>query len=181
MLSTLGALLPYSTIIIWSFKYGSSRTKSREKCRHLCSHMQLFRITEHVWKGLKWTCTEEYLINEDRLRLHFSWWDRLLGTACLFEISHCGGTVHESARTSLYSCLNVHFQAQNNNPPVSGSAFRLVVTKLEGKSPTPLWFSPFHQFGSLDMKMTSISNLRRVLESVFKLLKVLTKSKLFMQ
>lgn len=34
-------------------------------------------------------------------------------------------------------------------PPGSGSAFRLVVTKLEGKRPTPLWFSPFHQFGSL--------------------------------
>lgn len=33
--------------------------------------------------------------------------------------------------------------------PCSGSALRLVVTKLDGKRPTPLWFSPFHQFGSL--------------------------------
>lgn len=33
--------------------------------------------------------------------------------------------------------------------PGSGSAFKLVVTKLDGKSPVPLWFSPFHQFGSL--------------------------------
>lgn len=40
--------------------------------------------------------------------------------------------------------LNVHVQV-----PISGSVFRLVVTKLEGKSPVPLWFSPFHQFGSL--------------------------------
>lgn len=45
--------------------------------------------------------------------------------------------------------LNVHGQTQKETVPVSGSASRLVVTKLEGKSPIPLWFSPFHQFGSL--------------------------------
>lgn len=47
---------------------------------------------------------------------------------------------------------NVHFEIQQRDQPGSGSAFKLVVTKLEGKSPTPLWFSPFHQFGSLENK-----------------------------
>lgn len=42
--------------------------------------------------------------------------------------------------------------------PGSGSAFKLVVTKFEGKSPTPLWFSPFHQFGSLQKTKTHKRN-----------------------
>ena len=33
--------------------------------------------------------------------------------------------------------------------PISGSAVRSAVTKLEGKRPTPWYVSPFHQLGSL--------------------------------
>lgn len=48
--------------------------------------------------------------------------------------------------------LTLIINSMNKHLPGSGSAFKLVVTKLEGKRPTPLWFSPFHQFGSLEEK-----------------------------
>lgn len=40
--------------------------------------------------------------------------------------------------------------------PVSGSSFKLGVTKLEGNNPIPLWFSPFHQLASLHNKKKGI-------------------------
>lgn len=36
-----------------------------------------------------------------------------------------------------------------SDSPASGSTDRSEVTKLDGNSPTPLWFSPFHQLASL--------------------------------
>lgn len=58
-----------------------------------------------------------------------------------------------TARSKRVSGAGISFSAHLVTPrervPGSGSAFRLVVTKLEGNSPTPLWFSPFHQLESL--------------------------------
>lgn len=95
-----------------------------------------------------------YLVNEDGLGLYFGFQACLFWSRGVINISNYErkGSITLAALEIKSICstggTNKSLSLRSYQPG-SGSAFRLVVTKLEGKSPTPLWFSPFHQFGSL--------------------------------
>lgn len=66
---------------------------------------------------------------------------RIAAQSCLCETMMKSCSISGSAKQPIKLC--------SGHSPASGSTVRSEVTKLDGKSPTPLWFSPFHQLASL--------------------------------